>query len=184
SGVPGSVAGLWEAHQKLGSKKKTWAELLAPAIKLAEEGFVVDAEFTRSVGENAKRLKKYPASVALFFPGDAPLATGSTWKNPDLAAVLRRVAEKAPPGFYEGRTAELLVAEMKRGGGLITAADLAAYRAKWRTPITFSYRGHQVVSMPPPSSGGLTLAMIGHILEGYDLPSMPWHSPSELHYVF
>jgi gamma-glutamyltranspeptidase/glutathione hydrolase len=184
SGVPGSVAGLWEAHQKLGSKKKTWAELLAPAIKLAEEGFTVDAEFTRSLGENAKRLKKYPASVALFFPDDAPLKTGSTWKNPDLAAVLKRVADKGPKGFYEGPTAELLVADMKRGGGMITAADMAAYRAKWRTPITFSYRGNQIVSMPPPSSGGLTLAMIGHILEGYDLHAMPWHSPSELHYIF
>ena len=184
SGVPGSVAGLWEAHQKLGSKKKTWAELLAPAIKLAKEGFVVDAEFTRSVGENAERLGKYPASASLFLPDGAPLKEGTTWKNPELAAVLERVAEKGPKGFYEGPTAALLTAEMKRGGGLITAADLTAYKAKWRTPIEFSYRGRKVVSMPPPSSGGVTLAMISQILEGYDLPAQSFHSPEELHYIF
>ena len=184
SGVPGSVAGLWEAHQKLGSKKKTWAELIAPAIKLAEEGFVVDAEFTRSVGENAERLGKYPASAALFLPDGAPLKEGTTWKNPELAAVLKRISDKGPKGFYEGPTAALLAAEMKRGGGLITVADLGAYKAKWRAPIEFSYRGRKVVSMPPPSSGGVTLAMISQILEGYDLPAQSFHSPEELHYIF
>jgi gamma-glutamyltranspeptidase/glutathione hydrolase len=184
AGVPGSVAGLWEAYQKLGSKKKTWAELLAPAIKLAEEGFVVDAEFSRSVGDNAKRLAMFPASAALFLPGGKPVEVGTTWKNPDLGAVLRRVAEKGPAGFYEGQTADLIAAEMQRGGGLMTKADLAAYKAKWRTPIEITYRGHKLVGMPPPSSGGLTMAMIGHILEGYDLPKMGWHSPAELHLIF
>ncbi len=184
AGIPGSVAGLWEAHQKLGSKKKTWAELLAPAIALAKQGFVVDQELTRSLGENQKRLNKYPASNKLYFPGGSPLATGSTWKNPELATVLERIADKGPAGFYQGPTADLIVAEMKSGGGLITLGDLAAYKAKWRPPVEFTYRGKKVVSMPPPSSGGVTLAMIAHILEGYDLPSMQWHSPSELHYFF
>jgi gamma-glutamyltranspeptidase/glutathione hydrolase len=184
SGVPGSVAGLWEAHQKLGSKKKTWAEVLAPAIKLAEEGFVVDAEFTASVGQNAERLSKYPASAKLFLPDGKPVVTGSTWKNPELAVVLKRIADKGPKGFYEGPTADLLAAEMKSGGGLITKPDLAKYKAKWRAPIEFSYRGNKVVSMPPPSSGGVTLAMISQILEGYDLPKESFHSPAELHYVF
>ena len=184
SGVPGSVAGLWEAHQKLGSKKKTWAEVLAPAIKLAEEGFVVDAEFTASVGQNSERLAKYPASAKLFLPDGKPVATGTTWKNPELAVVLKRIAEKGPKGFYEGPTADLLAAEMKSGGGLITRADLAKYKAKWRTPIEFSYRGAKVISMPPPSSGGVTLAMISQILEGYDLSKQSFHSPEELHYIF
>ena len=184
SGVPGSVAGLWEAHQKLGSKKKTWAELLAPAIKLAKEGFVVDEEFTRSVGQNSERLARYPASAALFLPDGAPLKAGSTWKNPELAVVLERIAVKGPKGFYEGPTAELLAKEMKRGGGLITQADLGGYKAKWRAPIEFTYRGRKVVSMPPPSSGGVTLAMISQILEGYDLPAQSFHSPEELHLVF
>jgi len=184
SGIPGSVAGLWEAHQKLGSKKKTWAEVLAPAIKLAEEGFVVDSELTASIGQNAERLAKYPASTKLFLPDGKPVATGTTWKNPELAVVLKRIAEKGPRGFYEGPTADLLAAEMKSGGGLITKADLAKYKAKWRAPIEFTYRGNKVVSMPPPSSGGVTLAMISQILEGYDLPKETFHSPAELHYIF
>jgi len=184
AGVPGSVAGLWEAHQKLGSKKKTWAELIAPAIKLAEEGFVVDEDFARGVARSAKRLTQFPASAALFLPGGKPLAAGTTWKNPDLGAALRRIADKGPAGFYAGKTAEMIAADMAKSGGLITTADLAAYKAKWRAPVEITYRGRKIVSMPPPSSGGLTLAMIAHILEGYDLPNMAWHSPAELHLVF
>ena len=183
AGVPGSVAGLWEAHQKLGSKKKTWAELLAPAIKLAEEGFTVDAEFAKAIGIVTKRLAAHPASAALFLPNGAPVAAGSTWKNPDLAKALRRIAEKGPAGFYEGPTAALIAAEMKRGKGLITTADLKAYTAKWRPPVEFTYRGHRVTSMPPPSSGGVTLAMMSHILEGYDLKKLGWNAPERLHLV-
>jgi gamma-glutamyltranspeptidase / glutathione hydrolase len=183
-GVPGSVAGLWEAYQKLGSKKKTWAELLAPAIKLAREGFVADAEFARVVATHADRLAKFPASAALFLPGGKPVAAGSTWKDPDLAATLDRIAEKGAAGFYGGPTAKLVAAEMKRGKGLITAGDLESYKAKWREPLSFTYRGRRVTSMPPPSSGGVTLAMMAHILEGYDLPKMGWQSPVSLHYLF
>ncbi len=184
TGVPGSVAGLYEAWQKLGSKKKTWAELVAPAIELAEKGFVVDAEFSRSLDDNKKRMLENKASAALFFPGGKPLEAGSTWKNPELAKVLRRVAEKGPAGFYQGPVADAFAAEMKRGGGLMTKADLGAYKAKWRTPIEFSYRGAKVVSMPPPSSGGVTLAMMAHVLEGYDLKALGFQSPAELHYLF
>jgi gamma-glutamyltranspeptidase/glutathione hydrolase len=184
SGVPGSIAGLWEAYSALGSKKKTWAELVAPAIKLADEGFVVDKPFAEGIKQAADRLAKFPASAALFLPNGAPPAVGSTWKDPDLAAVLRRIAEKGPDGFYKGPTAELVASEMKKNGGLITAADLEAYRAKWRTPIEFDYRGHHVASMPPPSSGGLTIAMIAHILEPYDLAKMGWQSPPALHLEF
>jgi gamma-glutamyltranspeptidase/glutathione hydrolase len=182
-GVPGSVAGLWELHQKLGSKKKTWAELLAPAIALAENGFPIDDAFLSTMEMAGKRLLKHPVSAALFFPGGAPLAKGTTFKNPELAAVLRRI-EKGPKGFYEGPTADAIVAQMKADGGLITLADLKKYHAKWRTPIETTYRGHKITSMPPPSSGGVTLAMICHILEGYDLGKMGFQSPEELHYVF
>jgi gamma-glutamyltranspeptidase / glutathione hydrolase len=183
SGVPGSVAGLWEAYQKLGSKKKTWAELLAPAIRLATDGFEVYDGLADSVAKS-DNLKKYPGSAALFYPNGTPLSKGTIWKDPDLAATLRRIAEKGPQGFYEGKTAELLAAEMKRGDGLISQKDLKAYRAKWRTPIEFDYRGHHVISMPPPSSGGLTLAMISHILSAYDLGKEGWHTPSSLHLTF
>jgi gamma-glutamyltranspeptidase/glutathione hydrolase len=123
AGVPGSVAGLWELHQKLGSKKKTWADLLAPAIALAEKGFVVDDGFLATLEGAGKRLQKHPVSAALFYPNGAPPAKGSTFKNPELAAVLKRI-EKGPAGFYEGPTAEAIVAQMKAEGGLVTLADL------------------------------------------------------------
>ncbi len=182
-GVPGSVAGLWELHQKLGSKKKTWAELLAPSIALAESGFVVDEGFASTFEQAGKRLQKHPVSAALFFPNGVPLAAGSTFKNPELAAVLKRIV-KGPAGFYEGPTAAAIVQQMKEEGGLITLADLKKYQAKWRKPIELTYRGHKIVSMPPPSSGGVTLAMIAHILEGYELGKMGFQSPEALHYEF
>jgi len=182
-GVPGTVAGLWELHRTLGSKKKTWKELLAPAIKLAEEGFVVDDAFLATLEHAAgKRLAKHPVSAALFFPNGAPPPKGSIFKNPELAAVLKRL-EKGPQDFYEGKTAQLIAAQMKEEGGLITLADLKKYKAKWRKPLEFTYRGHKIVSMPPPSSGGVTLAMIAHILEGYDLGKMGFQTPEALHYM-
>jgi len=186
SGVPGSVAGLWELFHTLGSKKKTWAELLAPAIALAEQGFPVDDAFLDTLGGrggDGERLKKFPSTAALYFPNGSPPAKGSMFKNPDLAATLKRIAAKGPQGFYEGATADAIVAQMKEGGGIITRADLKAYKAKWRTPVDFTYRGQRIVSMPPPSSGGVTLAMICHILEGYDLGKLGWQSPEELHLV-
>lgn len=183
AGVPGSVAGLYALHQKLGSKKKSWADLLAPAIRLAEQGFVVDDDFVHSIEFVAERLKKFPASASLFLPDGTPPKVGSTFKNPDLAKVLKRISSLGTKGFYEGPTADAIVAEMKRGNGWISANDLKRYQAKWRPPVTFAYRGHKVVSMPPPSSGGLTLAMMSAILEPYALPSMEWHSPQELHLI-
>lgn len=182
-GVPGSVAGLWELHRALGSKKKTWKELLAPAIRLAEEGFVVDEAFLSTLDGARKRLEKHPVSAALFFSGGAPPARGTTWKNPELAAVLKRI-ERGPSGFYEGPTAAAIVQQMKEEGGLITHADLKGYRAKWRKPLEFTYRGHKIASMPPPSSGGVTLAMIAHILEGFELGKLGFQSAEELHLVF
>jgi gamma-glutamyltranspeptidase/glutathione hydrolase len=183
-GVPGSVAGLWELHQKLGSKKKTWAELLAPAIKLAEEGFPIDEAFAGTFEQQAgKRLLKHPVSAALFFPDGKPLPKGTVFKNPELAAVLKRIV-KGPAGFYEGPTADAIAKQMKEEGGLITLADLKAYKAKWRKPIELTYRGHKIVSMPPPSSGGVTMAMIAHILERYDLKAKGFQSPDALHYLF
>jgi gamma-glutamyltranspeptidase/glutathione hydrolase len=182
AGVPGSVAGLWDAYQKLASKKKTWAELVAPAIKLAKDGFPVSEDLARVSG-GAKSLAKFPASAAMFLPGGAPLVAGSTLKLPDLAATLERIAEKGPAGFYEGKTAELIVAEMKRGKGIISAADLKGYKAKWREPLVFEYRGRRITSMPLPSSGGVAIAMIAHQLETFELGKMQWHSPAHVHLV-
>ena len=181
-GVPGSVAGLWQLYQKLGSKKISWADLLAPAILLAEQGFVIDADFVDA--KMATRLAKYPGSAALFVPGGNPLPPGSTWRNPELAVVLRRIAATGSKGFYEGPTAQALAAEMKADGGLITLADLKSYEAKWRAPLQFTYRGRQLTTMPPPSSGGVTMAMICHILEGFDLGQLGFESPEALHDEF
>jgi gamma-glutamyltranspeptidase / glutathione hydrolase len=183
AGVPGSVAGLWEAYQKLGSKKKTWAELVAPAIKLARDGFPVTESFAYAAEQDAKVLARFPASAALFLPGGAPVAVGATFKSAELAATLERIAEKGPAGFYEGKTAELIVAEMKQGKGLISAADLKAYKAKWREPLTFEYRGHHITSMPLPSSGGIAIAMIAHQLASIDVKGLGWHSPAHVHMV-
>jgi len=180
-GVPGSVAGLWEAWHTLGSKRKTWAELVAPAIRLADEGFVVDEAFQKPIALVQSRLAKYPASAALFLPNGAPPAVGATWRDPELASVLRRIAEQGPAGFYDGPVSDAIARAMKEGGGLVTAADLAAYRAKWLAPMEYVYRGRHVVGMPPPSSGGLTTAMIAHVLEGWDLRALGWHSAEVVH---
>lgn len=179
AGTPGSVAGLWELHQRYGTLY--WNHLLIPAVRLAEEGFEADTSFCEAIRDEADRLARFPASADLFLPGGRPVEPGSVWRNPDLAAVLRRISAEGPAGFYEGETADLIVGDMKKGGGLISHEDLRSYEAVWREPIRFDYRGCEVISMPPPSSGGLTLALIAGILEGYDLGAMGWHSPEALH---
>jgi gamma-glutamyltranspeptidase / glutathione hydrolase len=181
AGVPGAVMGLWQAHERFGTRP--WAELIAPAIALAEDGFIVDSAFARVLASSAARLSGFDASAALFLPGGAPLQAGDRWRNPDLAAVLQRIAERGPAGFYEGETANLIVAEMGRGGGIITLDDLRQYRAEWREPVEFEYRGHRVISMPPASSGGITLAIMANILDGYRLDRLGWHSARSLHLV-
>jgi gamma-glutamyltranspeptidase/glutathione hydrolase len=179
SGVPGAVAGLFAAHERFGTRP--WRELVAPAIRLAEQGFTADSQFAGAVAAGADYLARFPASAALLLPGGKPVAPGQHWRNPELAAVLTRIAEQGPAGFYEGATADLIVAEMQRGGGIITHEDLKGYDARWREPVVFDYRGHRVISMPPSSSGGLTLALIANTLEGYPLRELGWHSTQALH---
>lgn len=181
-GVPGSVAGLYEMHKTFG--KTPWAELLAPAIAFAKNGFEVDDAFLDTITRAEKTLAKHPASAALFLPGGKPPAKGARFVDAPLGALLERIAKDGPKAFYEGANAKAIAAQMKAEGGLMTAADLAKYQAKWREPVSFTYRGKRVVSMPPPSSGGLTLAMMAHILEGYDLPKAGFQSTESLHYTF
>ena len=179
SGVPGSVAGMWEAHQRFGSLP--WAELLQPAIHLAE-GIVVHERLANSLRTYVDRFRNYPATSAIFLPNDgAPPRVGERLVQADLAETLRRIAAQGADGFYRGRTAELVEEEMRRGGGLITRDDLSRYRAIWRDPVRFGYRGHEVISMPPPSSGGVTVAAILNILEGYDLRALRYHSAEHAH---
>ncbi len=181
AGVPGSVAGLWELHRKFGSLP--WTRLVEPAIRLAAEGFPVSRNLTGSIRADSARLMKFPASAALFLENGHPPATGTRWRNPDLAATLRRIADRGPSGFYGGETAALMVQEMQRGHGLITAEDLLHYTAVWRPPVETMYRGYRLITMPPPSSGGITLASITHILEDFDLRAMGWHSPAHIHHA-
>ncbi|MGO8999474.1 MAG: gamma-glutamyltransferase [Polyangiaceae bacterium] len=182
AGTPASVAGLFALHAAKGSKP--WKEVVAPAIAMARDGLVVDQAFSDEIADLKQRLVKDPHSLALFLPDGAPPKVGSTWKNPELARVLEQVAEKGAAGFYRGPAAEAIASEMKAHGGLVTLDDLHGYEAKWRTPLVFEYHGARVVAMPPPSSGGVTLAMIAHILEPYDLAHKAWHSPAELHLLF
>ncbi len=178
SGVPGSVAGMWQVHQRFGSLP--WASLLQPAINLAE-GLVVHGRLAESLRTRERDLGRFPSTAAVFLVNGRAPAVGDRLAQRDLAATLGRISSSGRDGFYLGRTAELMEAEMRRGGGLITREDLRQYEAVWRDPVTFDYRGHTIVSMPPPSSGGATLAEILNILEGFDLKSLGHMSPDHAH---
>lgn len=179
SGVPGSVAGMEAAHERFGTLP--WARLLEPAIRLARAGFEVTDRHHGSIHYKRELLGKFPASAAVFLPdGEAP-AVGSTLRQPDLARTLQAIADGGAAVFYEGWIADSLAAEMRRGGGFINRADLAAYEAVWREPLRAEYRGYEVISMPPPSSGGTTLSQILNIVEGFDLTAAGWHSAEAIH---
>jgi gamma-glutamyltranspeptidase/glutathione hydrolase len=169
SGVPGSVAGLAEAHRRFG--RLSWATLLEPAIRLARDGFVIDQYRSESIADDSTRLRSFPASAAQFLPGGSPPAPGSTFRQPDLARTLAAIRDRRSAGFYRGWVADSIVAEMRRGGGIISHADLAGYRPLWKVPLRFTYRGYTLLAMPPVSSGGVTLAMILNQMEG--LPVLP-----------
>ena len=180
-GVPGTVAGLYLAWQQHGSLK--WARLVAPAIDLARKGFPVSVDLARSLSEELESMQPYPASVAQFSRKGVPYKAGEILKQPDLARTLKRIARQGPAGFYEGETAKLIADDMQAHGGLITRDDLKAYQAKQRTPLRGSYRGYEIISMPPPSSGGVGIIEMLNILEGYDLKSMGFGSAQSLHLV-
>jgi gamma-glutamyltranspeptidase/glutathione hydrolase len=177
-GVPGSVAGLFEAHHKFGRLR--WKDLVAPAIRLAREGYVLDAVRSHAIALEAERLGRFPASRAQFLTqGEAP-PPGTRFIQADLARTLELIADSGPRVFYRGRIAELIAQEMARGGGLVTRQDLARYRAKWRTPVAIGYRGYTIYTMPPPSGGGVTLAEILNVMEGY-APLPPFGSAELMH---
>ncbi len=177
AGVPGSVAGLWEMHREHGTLP--WGDLVAPAIELAR-GHEVDEVRSRSLESAAPRLNRFPASATQFLvDGEAP-APGAILAQPDLAATLTAIAEQGPDGFYRGPVADLIVAEMERGGGLMSHQDLEEYAPVWRDPVEVGYRGHTIYSMPPVSSGGLTLGLILNVLEGWE-PLPPFGSGDLIH---
>ena len=171
AGVPGTVAGMWLAHRKFG--RLPWKRLLEPAIRLADEGWVLDrwsaASFARERRNNFHD----------YFRG----AAGSLLVQKELAATLRRIADAGRDGFYLGETARLIVEEMTRSGGILSADDLARYEAKERKPVEGSYRGLRIVSMAPPSSGGIALLQLLNMLESRDVRALGLHSAAHLHLV-
>jgi len=180
-GVPGTVAGLHTAWRDNG--KMPWRELLAPAISLARDGFMVTDGLARSLREVLPRMKRYPASIAQFSRQGVPYETGDPFKQPELAKTLERIAEREARGFYEGETAELIEKEMKALGGLITKEDLRDYQIYRREPLRGSYRGDDVLTVPPPSAGGVALLECLNVLEGYDIKGMGFGSSAHVHHV-
>ena len=157
-GVPGTVAGLAELHERYGSLR--WNELVAPAIDLAENGFTVTGSLNRGLARRASVMTQFETTQQVFYPGGEPPRVGSNFRQPMLAQTLSLIAADGRNAFYRGQIADLIVEEMREGGGLIRHEDLSRYQAVWREPITFEYRGHTIISMPPPSSGGITIAEI------------------------
>ncbi len=178
AGVPGSPAGLVEMHRRFG--RLPFADVINPAIELANQGYLVDSFRYRSIGGNMERLYLFPASRAQFLPNNYPPLPGTILVQRDLGQTLEAIRDKGAAGFYTGRVADLIVAEMERGGGLISHADLAAYRTYWRDPIILPYRGDTIYSMPPASSGGTTMGLILNIMEGY-APLPPFGSAELMH---
>jgi gamma-glutamyltranspeptidase/glutathione hydrolase len=175
-GTPGTVAGMVALHQKLG--KLPWAKLVAPAVRLASHGVALTEKEAAGLNRTQADFTKYnPGSPPVFVRATA-WQKGDTLKQPELAAVLQRVQSQGRGGFYQGRTAELLLAEMKKGGGLITQQDLDGYQPKWRAALHGTYRGYDVLTMPPPSSGGVALLQILQMLEPSNLGKLGYHTPA------
>lgn len=179
-GVPGTVAGLWKAHQERGSLP--WAQLVAPAIKLAREGIPITYSLQSGFARNKSRFELYPSSQAKFFKADGTAyELGELWVQEDLAHTLELIQADGRDGFYKGENAKRLADYMAANGGIITEEDLELYQPVEREPIRGNYRGYEIVSMPPPSSGGVALVQMLNILEGYDLSAMGHNSSAYLH---
>jgi len=179
-GVPGTVAGLHNALERFGTL--TLAEVIAPAIDLAAEGIILDHDTASAINSRSDLLTRYDQTAAIFFKTDgSQYRTGDLFQQPELANTLRQIATGGVEAFYNGPIADLIVAEMQRGNGLITKADLAAYSPKERQPVRGEYRGNEIISMPPPSSGGIHLVQMLNVLENFDLASMGSNSSAYLH---
>lgn len=181
-GVPGTVDGLLDVLERYGTMSRR--EVIAPAIRLARNGFPLDLDLARDLAAQLPAMQQYPASMAIFSNSrkdGQPWQRGDVLRQTDLARTLELISRKGRDGFYRGRTAALFAAEMKRGGGLITEEDLAGYESVWREPVTGTYRDHQIISMPPPSSGGVLLVQMLNMLGAHDLRSMGYGSADAVH---
>jgi len=179
AGVPGAPAGLALALEKFGTM--SLGEVAAPAIGLAKNGFEVSHFLADSLAEKRRIFDMFPSTQKVFYRDGQPLRAGERLVQPDLAATLERFAEAGPAGFYRGRTAELIVAQMERDGGFVAAADLVGYEVAEREPLVSTYRGYTVVGMPPPSSGGIAVQQMLNMLEPYDVAGMGYGSARSIH---
>jgi gamma-glutamyltranspeptidase/glutathione hydrolase len=168
-GVPGTVRGLALAHEKYGSGKLSLAQLIEPAVRLARDGIAVEDDLADSLPAVRAKLAAFPASAAIFLKNGQPLGRGDRLVQSDLAVTLQAIAQQGPDAFYSGRIAKQIAESVQAIGGIMTEADLAAYKPALRPVVRGSYRGHEIISMPPPSSGGVHLVQILNILEGFDL---------------
>lgn len=180
AGVPGTVRGMELALKKYGSGKLSWAQLVEPARRLAN-GFPITNVLARSLRGNNDYLSQYPETKRIYLNGGKFYDEGDLFRQPDLAATFARLQNAGPNEFYEGQTAKMIVDDVKRHNGLITLADMRGYVAKERQPVRGNYRGHEVISMPPPSSGGAVLIEMLNILEGYDLSKFDAGSSERYH---
>jgi gamma-glutamyltranspeptidase/glutathione hydrolase len=179
SGVPGAVAGMLAAHERFG--KLSRSAVMEPAIRLARDGYQLDEARAGALRGAARRLAQFDGSARQFLlPGGEAPPVGHLLRQPDLARTLEEIRDRGRDGFYRGWVADSLAAEMRRGGGIMTAADLAAYQAKWREPIKIDYRGWTIWSMPPASSGGITLALLLNMFELVN-PMPAFGSPALMH---
>ena len=178
-GVPGSVAGLYLAHQRLG--KLPWKDLVEPAVRLAAKGFRLSPGLAAELAGRLKQFRKYPATLAQFSKEGDPYRAGDLLVQGELAETLGRIRDRGAAGFYSGKTAELLAAEMRRGGGLINMADLRDYKPVEREPVRGTFRGFDLISMPPPSSGGVALVEMLNLLEETGIQTAAFRSPGEVH---
>jgi gamma-glutamyltranspeptidase/glutathione hydrolase len=180
SGVPGAVAGFELAHKKFGSQK--WRQLVEPAVKLAADGFVLSPSLVQSLASASATLATDPESKRIFLRDGNPYKAGETLKQPELAATLDRIAQQGAKGFYEGATAKQLASEMQAHGGLISEADLKAYKVMERTPLEGAYKGFHIITAPPPSAGGVGLLQMLAILNGTNYESDGPNSVKAVHY--
>lgn len=180
SGVPGTVAGVLAVHERFGRLSRE--QVMARAIRLAKDGFELPEDIARQFASRHERFQLIPSTRKVFYKPDGSLyEAGELFVQPDLAASLQRINDLGHDGFYAGETADLIVAEMQRGGGLISREDLASYQSVWREPIRGNYRGYSIYSMPPPSSGGVLIAQLLNMLEPYDLRDMGLHTVESMH---
>jgi gamma-glutamyltranspeptidase/glutathione hydrolase len=180
AGVPGTVRGMELALKKYGSGKLSWAQLIEPARQLAS-GFTVTYSLARSLRGNSDYLSQYPETKRIYLNNGKFYNEGEIFRQPDLAATFARLQQFGPYEFYQGQTAKMIVADVSRHKGLITLSDMSGYQAKERQPLRGRYRGYEVISMPPPSSGGTVLIEMLNILEGYELDKLDSGSSERYH---